>query len=202
MFHLWFNTFFITEEEESDLQNGSSSQMSGNAGGSLTGASSLPSLPTTSSNCPQPDQHPITALAKATAGTPTYSQTPWVLQDTHQAQTQTERSHQFTASSHPHRSSAVFPSTQHHHVGNNSTANHVPSKTRTRKYKTLTLRKCDLDKANKDKQHKLFHENFRVSAFYWFIEWWVYNEPFWSHLCLCGSYALFASLSVCDNNLY
>ena len=196
MFHFWFNTFFVRQEEHNDAMNGSSSTSQSNSTTPSTFYTShyqhdqhKPIVSSLSSSLPasfpssqqSPNTVSQTASSNSYADNRSCSHPKW--SSTHvqynQQQNQSSRIHK------PSQSSAVAASTQQYdnrllpsqanvrNSTNNSSATttqvnrqlHPPAH-RKQTCRTLTLEKMKLDKANKDKQHKLFHENFEVSCIF------------------------------------
>ena len=146
MFHICFNTFFITKKEKRQIANGSSSH-SGTHTQTVATSSPNYSLPAkyiqqyvTHHNTPpsmpgyhhHPRQQDTVALISKTPLTPLSS---------HQDQ--------------------YYSSSHHAHLHSEPSATHPPPPPMPYIYRTLSLPKMELDKANKDKTH--FSDHFIVS---------------------------------------
>ena len=194
MFHFWFNTFFIREEEEIDEMNGSSASQSISATPSkfytshphnqqkpaVSLSSSLPSSFPASQQSYNSVSH-LTSVnsygdKKVLSSCQNYPKLP-IQPQQNQSLVPVQQYHKAVQSS-----AATTQAQQHHNrllLSKSNTTNsansnsavttnfnhqvHQPPAHRKQTYRTLTLKKTELDKANKDKQHKLFHENFEVS---------------------------------------
>ncbi len=194
MFHFWFNTFFVRGEEELlDLQNGSLSSQINSATAAPTphGANLHPhshfnplqhrpiassvsvTLPPSLSS--QQHHHPSVSH---TISYNSYADRRQLSSHSHPLKSATDQpsyQHQQLQSSlsmapHPIRTVSGATFYQPRDVHSVSTANssapvrHGDQAPHTKTYRTLTLKKKEIDKANKDKQHKSFQEKFQVST--------------------------------------
>ena len=161
MFHLWFNTFFISAQEEPCFMNGSSGNNSGNIypgcgngsitvglqrlhGGSMMGPHGM-------NQTHHSTQNPIATHIR-----------PWGYQDHGPAPNVTPHCYPTQTSV----TSTSFPGTPSPIPGTSSPSVQFPRHLQNVVFRTLTLHKSELDRANKDKQHKFFGEHFQLKLFF------------------------------------
>ena len=196
MFHFWFNTFFIREEEHTDLMNGSGTSQCISATPSLLVMShyhqdqhkllASSSLPVSFASSQQAHNsawyatcYNNSADKKHYSGNQIHPESSSIqLQYQNESSVSSGQYHKPSQST----SAAAAPAQQHENqlqpiqANSGNTSNNSftattqvkrplcePPAHRKQTYRTLTLKKMEIDKANKDKQHKLFHENFQVS---------------------------------------
>ena len=172
MFHFWFNTFFVEDAKPSQANGSSSITAENNHGG--TGFVSAPHRKHSSS------QRPNAATLAAQASTPAPPPPPPPTQGVCQ---QCQRQSRAASLPFPHVSySASGSVTVHcpHSRSHTQTQYQQPKVSPPLCYRTLTLCKAELDKANKDKQHRLFSQHFRVSAkFFGKLRWLQTPDSLW-----------------------
>ena len=191
MFHFWFNTFFVADMAESVQSNGSKSQTSRTGG--QQGGNSCSSNNNTCWDKTSPDTcgtGGFTPQWQNQSGR-CKSQSTSHSHNNRRLRTPTDSPHEHLAAGssvgascdRPHHSSSSRPtgvtmSTSMSGISSSGQASpHTPSSlplTRSTHqlsspmenpqcYKKLILHKSELDKANKDKQHKIFNKDFKVS---------------------------------------
>ena len=192
MFHFWFNTYFIKEEEKVNLLNGTNSSQSNSATNSTLATPHSqfhrPLVPSLSSSLPTSlltlQQHSLLSQTASyhshtdkrhfSGGQPksvlSYSQQQQQQQHHHTPHIQgSQTQHSHHASSGGALLGVSGQDYQHlQRVPGCTTAAHANRHLNERPTekmetcRTLTLGKMDIDKANKDKQHKFFQKSFTV----------------------------------------